>query len=183
MRHTLRICTVALMFAALATGCGSADEGDAASGTGKNARKALSPEAARLSANMVKAVNAGDRSALIEVRFEVSQRPEVGKPVDISFAFIPTASLDRLSARFQTGDALEVVKGGETEQIAHPVTGTPVMHTLTITPKRDGIFTVMATVLMDSETESVSRNFAIPVIAGSGLPEWASKQAVARTGP
>jgi len=170
------------LLAILGTGCSSAeDEGN--SDAGKTFHKAAGPQAARLAENMVKAVSAGDGVASVDVKFEVTQHPEVGKPVDISFAFIPTARLERLYARFQTGDELELVKGSETEQIARPVIGSPIMHTLTVTPKRDGIFTVTAVVLMDSESDSVSRNFSIPLIAGTGLPEWAPKQAVARTAP
>jgi len=183
MRTLTRV--VILMLGALAVGCDSA--GDAAQPNGpaggKHARKQVSPEAAALTANMVSAVNTGTDSSPVDVKFELTQRPEVGKPVDISLVLIPTAPLERLFARFQTDDGLELVKGAETEQIARPVSGTAISHTVTVIPKRDGIFTILAIVLMDSASESVSRNFSIPLIAGSGLSEWAPQRAVARSTP
>jgi hypothetical protein len=46
-----------------------------------------------------------------------------------------------------------------------------------VVPKRNGIFSVQATVLMDSQSESVSHTYAIPLIAGSGIEEWSPKKA------
>jgi hypothetical protein len=177
MQHNSRLLMLSWLLA-LCAGCGSSADTDTAAAT-SGSRKTVSPEAVRLAATMVKAVSPGGGDSAVDVKFEVTQRPEVGKPVDISIAMIPTSRLERLYARFQTGDDLELVKGEATEQISRPVIGAPIMHTVTITPRRDGIFTVTAIVLMDSESDSVSRNFSIPLIAGSGLPAWTPKQAVA----
>jgi hypothetical protein len=173
---------LALMLAALA-GCGSADDAAQADGTSgaSGTRKSLSPETARLTANMVSAVSAGTGTAPVEVKFEFGGRPEAGKPLEVSLVLIPTTPLERLYARFQPGEGLELVKGEETEQFTRPVSGAPIAHTLTVIPQRDGIFTLHAVVLTDSQTDSVTRNFSIPLIAGSGLPELAPKSAEARS--
>ena len=55
----------------------------------------------------------------------------------------------------------------------------PVRHTLRILPKRDGIFVVSAVVSVDTASESLSRTFSIPLIAGQGLGEFAAKSEVA----
>jgi hypothetical protein len=169
----------------VASGCGSAGNGTegAAAGMAGSASKPLSPEAARLAREMVKAVSAGGSEIPVDVKFKLTQRPEVGKPVDIELALIPTARLERLYARFQPSDGLELVKGDHTEQIARPVAGNPISHTLTVIPRHDGIFSVLAIVLTDSPSESVSRNYTIPLIAGTGLPESAPQGAVANAAP
>lgn len=181
-RNIWRGCLLVWALVAGAAGCGSA--GDAGAGLSaartKNARLPPSAEAARRTANMVKAVSIGAGTVEVDLKFELAERPEVGKPVDIVLALIPNVRLERLYARFQPEDGLDLVTGGETEQITRPVAGESITHTVTVIPKRDGIFTIRAVVLMDSETESLSHNYSIPLIAGSGLPEWAVKGTAVR---
>lgn len=180
MQRALGLCAPLVAMAAFALGCDSA--GDASADTTAAKTQSAKPGAARAGQAMVAAVSAGQGSSSVDVKFELTQRPEVGKPVDISLALIPTARLELLYARFQADEGLELVKGGQTEQIARPTPGSPVSHTVTVIPKRDGIFTVTAVVLTDSDSDSVSRNFSIPLIAGSGLPEWSAKPAGAQDG-
>ena len=160
------------------TACGSSDPDPnattAKSGKPKTARHAGPPD-------MVAAVSASKTPGPVEVRFALSAKPLVGKPVDIRLALTPNVELERLYARFQPSDGLDLVKGGETDHIERPAVGTDIAHTVTVTPKADGIFYVTATVISDSSTESVSPVYSIPIIAGAGLPELppaAAKQAV-----
>ena len=116
---------------------------------------------------------------LVELKFKLDKRPAVGEPVDIELALIPTVELERLFARFQAADGLQIVSGAESEHFEHPARGAPVKHKLTVTAKADGIFYVTAVVLADSDKESVARTFAIPLIAGQGLTESPSAPAAA----
>lgn len=177
MRNSAAFLLATLCAGASLVACDSGSEEPTASGV---SRKVMTPEAAKIAANMVTAVSAGETKGLVDVKFELTQRPEVGKPTDISLVFIPAGPLDRLSARFSVPEGLELLKGEQTEQFARPVMGAAITHTVTILPKRDGIFYVQAIVLTDSETESVSRSFAIPLIAGSGIAEWSPKKVAAR---
>ena len=108
---------------------------------------------------------------LVDLKFRLAKRPAVGEPVEIELAFIPAVELERLFARFQVADGLQIVSGAETEHFEHPATGVPVSHKITVTAKSDGIFYVTAIVLADSDKESVARTFSFPVIAGQGLLE------------
>ena len=170
-----RLGAVTLCLASGIAGCDSASNDPAASATAGATKS--SNQAAKLATHMVSAVSAAEDKSQVDVKFELTQRPEVGKPVDIALVFIPGNPLDRLYAKFTGADGLEVVKGEETEQFARPVVGAALTHTLTVVPKRNGIFSIQAIVLTDSDRESVSRNFAIPLIAGSGIAEWSPKKA------
>ena len=170
----------ALALAASLVACDSPTDETGTGASGAAAKRAMTPQAAQLAANMVTAVSAGDDKSAVDLKFEVTHRPEVGKPTDISIVFIPVSPLDRVYARFTAVDGLEMVKGEQTEQFARPVVGAAITHTLTVLAKRDGIFSIQATVLMDSERDSVSRSFSIPLIAGSGIAEWSPKKAAAR---
>lgn len=123
------------------------------------------------SADMVAAVSASKNPGKVDVKFALSARPAVGQPVDIRLALTPRVELDRLYARFQPSEGLDLVKGGETGPIDRPAIGTEVEHVVTVTPKTDGIYYVTVTVISDAPTESVSRVYSIPIIAGAGLPE------------
>jgi hypothetical protein len=105
----------------------------------------------------------------VTLKFALSQKPAVGKPVDIEFALVPVAGLDRVVARFQAGEGLEMRGGAQTPAYEKPEAGAQIAHTVTVVPSRDGIFYVSAVVLADSETSSIARTYSIPIIAGEGL--------------
>jgi hypothetical protein len=158
------IVTSALVLA----GCGSS-EPDTASTTQKSAK----PGAARNGRpDMVAAVSSSKTPGNVELRFSIPQRPLIGQRADIQLSLTPSVELERLVARFQVPEGgLELVAGAETPRIDHPPPGVEISHTLTIVPKADGIFNITAVVLTDSATESVTRTFSIPVIAGAGFSE------------
>lgn len=120
---------------------------------------------------MVAAVSASTEPGPAELRFAIRKRPKVGEPVDIQFAITPTEALERLLARFQASEGLELVRGAETERFDNPAPGTQIEHTVTVIPKEDGIFYVSAVVLTDSATQSLARSYAVPIIAGEGLQD------------
>lgn len=119
-------------------------------------------------ANMVSAVSSTKPNEDLQLKFQLHSRPIVGQPLDIDVALVPGKDLDRVYATFQGSDGVEVTAGGRTEEIEHPPVGTPLTYTVTVLPRRDGVLAVNAVVLMDSSDESVTRTFAIPVIAGAG---------------
>jgi hypothetical protein len=130
--------------------------------------------------DMVAAFSANrGQGGLVDLKFMISKRPQVGEPVDIDLAMIPTEQLEGLFARFQASDGLQVVSGSETPHVEHPASGVPVGHRLTVLAKADGIYYITAIVLADSERESVARTFSIPLIAGQGLVEPPAEPAAA----
>ncbi len=163
-----RLSAFLLTTAMVLGGCGSSDpdptSGTAASGKAKTARPAGRPD-------MVAAVSASRSAGAVDVRFALGGRPVVGQPLDIRLALTPVIELDRMYARFQASEGLEMVKGAETDRFERPAVNAEVAHTVTVTPKSDGIFYVTATVLSDSPKESVSRIYSIPIIAGAGISE------------
>jgi hypothetical protein len=120
---------------------------------------------------MVAAVSSSKTPGNVELRFTIPERPQIGQRTQIELSLIPTVELERLVARFQVPDGLELVSGSETPRVDRPAPGAEISHTLVVVPKSDGIFNITAVVLTDSATESVSRTFSIPLIAGAGLPE------------
>jgi hypothetical protein len=187
MRTSIRISrsgwAVAAALVLGSSGCGSTTESTAAA----HARKTpghhpaqVADPAARAPGDMVAAVSLSKTGPPVELKFELRQRPQVGQPLDVDIAVLPvSADIDSLYARFQAGEGLDLVAGSNLPGVDKPAQGVPIRHTVRIIPKRDGIFTLSATVGVNSAKDSVSRTFSIPVIAGEGLPELGAKSEVA----
>lgn len=159
--------TLAVAAALLLSGCGSSESEQAAGGKPKAATNA----AVTARPDMVAAVSSTKTPSIVELRFNIPERPTIGQPAQIQFSLTPSVDLERLVARFQVPEGLELVSGAETARMDHPTPGAEITHTLTVIPKTDGIFNITAVVLTDTSTESVARTFSIPLIAGSGLSE------------
>lgn len=144
----------------------AADAGSAAPASKPAANKPLKSG----SADMVAAVSA-KAGGMVDLGFAIQKRPQVGEPVQIEFAITPSVDLERVFARFQAAEGLQIVAGAETDHLEKPAKGVPVSHIVTVLPKTDGIFYVTAVVLADSDKESIARTFTVPLIAGQGLLE------------
>jgi hypothetical protein len=182
MRTSIRISRVGWAIAAASVlalaGCGSTTESNAAAHGRKNLAKpkATADPTQREPIDMVAAVSATKGGSPVQLKFELRERPEIGQPLDIDIALIPdTPTVQRVYAKFQGGDGLELLEGGDLPPIEKPPQSVPIRHTVRLLPKRSGIFTLNVVLGVDSGTDSVSRAFAIPVIAGEGLPQLAAK--------
>src|SRR5579859_2730467 len=158
-------------------GCGSRQDPNAAAKAAKAAaaRKVASP-ADSLSPNLVGGVVTGKMgAALLQVKFELSGRPLVGEPVDVDMVVLPQAdNIDQFSGTIQGDDGLEVVSGEVVAPTEKPAYGVPIHHSLKLLPRRDGIFTLNATMAIASGGQSLNPVYSFPVIAGNGLADTAA---------
>ena len=175
---------VALVLLLMLPGCDSQPDLTASTATKGAVRKGPVPVG---DADMVAAFSAtrsqSGQAGLVDLRFKLDQRPAAGQPVDIELALIPAVDLERLFARFQAVEGLQIVSGAETEHFEHPAVGQPMKHKVTVIAKTDGIFYLTAVVLADSDKESVARTFALPLIAGQGLTELPAATAASVADP
>lgn len=177
--RNLKTCLI-LILVLCAQGCGSKNEPAAPGKPAKPAtvRKVTNPAEA-LSPNLVGAVVTTKAGAgLLQVKFEIGARPVVGEPVDIDVVIQPASdAIDRLSGTIQGDDGLAVVSGDAIPPTEKPVYGTPIHHAVKVLAKRDGIFTLSATMSVESGGQILNPVFAFPVIAGNGLSEAAATAA------
>jgi hypothetical protein len=163
-------------------GCDSSHESKAAQSREKAAaaaHKVIDPEA-RPPNDMVAAVSPGKGGPPVGLKFELRTSPRAGQPLDIDVAVLPDApAISRLFAKFEGGEGLDLVEGGELAAVEKPAKGSVIRHVLRIVPKRDGIFVVHASVSLDVADDSIVRTFTIPVIVGDGVPELAVTSGVA----
>jgi hypothetical protein len=150
-------------------GCGKIENAVSKRGSGHSKPQIPEDPVELALANMVSAVSSGKPSGDLQLKFELKGKPAVGQPVDVVFALLPGQELDRVYTTFQGTDGLDISAGAKPDQVDHPQVGVPINYTVTVVPKRDGVFSLTALVLADSSSESVSRSFSVPVIAGAGV--------------
>lgn len=171
----------------LLAGCGSSS-GSGTDSPGAKSKKAhtqvSTDPAERPVADMVAGVSPSKAGPPVALKFELREPPQAGQMLDVDIAVLPDApAINRIYGKFQGGEGLDLVEGGELPAIDKPAVGSVIRHVVRVLPKQDGIFTVSATVSVDFEGDSITRTYWIPVIVGEGLPEQSTKTAVAEGRP
>lgn len=175
MRSILQRLTVVALLASVAA-CGSQSGGDSAPAAAAPAAESVvvdgkpaDPASAKIqvtSDEMVAAVPTGKPGAPVALKFDVAKRPKVGEPLDIQVAVLPEAAVNSLQVVFQAGDGLQIKSGGDLQIRSNPSAGREIMHTVVVTPIREGIFYLTAVVVTEA-ADSQARTFAIPIVVGS----------------
>lgn len=161
------IAAMALATVLALSGCNSQLDPTTSTTASGAAKRPAAPEG-----DMVEAFSANrTQGGLVDLKFSLTRRPQVAEPVDIELSLTPAVELERLFARFQAADGLQIVEGAETPHLEHPAERVPIGHKLTVVARADGIYYLTAIVLADSDKESVARTFSIPIIVGQGLAE------------
>jgi hypothetical protein len=138
-----------------------------------------------LSPNLVGAVTTTKNgAALLQVKFELAARPEVGEPVDVDLVIVPQAdNIDRITGTIQADDGVEVLSGGDISTTEKLAFGTPIHHALKVRAKRDGIFTLSAALTIEQAGQTLGPAYSMPLIAGNGLADTGAAGAPAKSPP
>ncbi len=187
-KSTFKGSAVALGAAAVLCACSSGEAPSTPAGratAGAATPRKSQPAAGLVPPDMVSAVSSGGSGpAAVQVKFELKARPGVAQPLDIDLAIVPSSgSLDQVSGRIEVGEGLELAAGQQIPPTERPVPGVPILHSIKVVPKRDGIFTVNAVLRLESAGLSSSQTFSIPVIVGAGLAEPPKPAATASAKP
>jgi hypothetical protein len=160
----------ALLGLVLVAGCGSGHKQQAASQA--SATKAKPDDGLARMVTGVTSVKPGSSPLPLQLKFDLRARPEVGHPLDVDIAVIPmSAAIDRVFGKVVGEEGLDLVSGGELQEAGKPVEGTPIQYSLKVLPKQDGIYTLTATISVDSGGVISSQTYTMPVIAGQGIPD------------
>ena len=173
MHSPLRVVSARLAIGLVAlgslAGCAGGNGEAGAAGTGAGpAPTAATPSRAKATVDgMVAAVSAtGKPGAPVDLKFDLPTKPELDKPLEVNVALVPrSAELSQLRLVFQSNEAVEVRSGSEAV-LDKPADGVALTHTVTVVPKREGVFYLGAVALVEGPSGSVARSFAIPIIVG-----------------
>ena len=164
---------VALAAAASVAGCGNnadqaraqhAAHSQAQAGKERNADAAAAATAAE--ADMVSAVSAVASTTPVGLKFRIQQPPQVGQPLRLELALAQQPGLDISSilVSFQPGDGL-LLESDHSLEFHAPAVGATQRMVVTLRAQQAGLLSLGATVLVDSGSTSLARNFSIPLIA------------------
>ena len=164
-----------MMLAAAAplAGCGSsADQAraqhdahsQAQAGASRTADAAAAATAAE--ADMVSAVSAVASTTPVGLKFSIQEPPRVGQALRLELALAQQPGLDITSmlVSFQPGDGL-LLESDNSFEFHAPAAGASQRMVVTLRAQQAGLLSLGATVLVDSGSSSLARNFSIPLIA------------------
>lgn len=116
-------------------------------------------------ADLVSAVGTGSSNSPISVKFRIGKRPQLGVPLPILVAIIPSpeAQISHLHGAFLPDAGLSL-QGDRAFDATDLRAGEPLERQLTVVPLQPGVLSVNATFTLDLDNGSVSLSYAIPVI-------------------
>lgn len=162
----------------LLAGCSHHDSAAPSPAAQSAAHRTLTP-AETLSRSLVAAVPVARPAGgafPVQLRFGLQSRPELNQPLQVKLAIIPgSAPFDRVAGKVEAEEGLEVQGSGELPQAGKPADGQPIVQTLSVVPRRDGLFILTVTLSVDAAGQLSTQSYSIPVIAGQGMPEVAAK--------
>ncbi len=117
-------------------------------------------------AKMARAVGNGKPGAAVDIKYDFRGKPEVGKPIDVRLAFIPSAGVESLDAKITDMDGITVA-GALNPQFNNVQAGQPYEHTFSLMANRAGVYYVSVEVTTHMGGASTARTFSIPLSVGA----------------
>ena len=122
------------------------------------------PSAAELTAGMVEAAIQGKSLVPVQLKFDLVQKPTVGRPLDINLAVI--AQIDASAAQIQVvgGDGMTIPAG--TNQIDMPAleAGQVYRQSIKVNPNAEGVLLLNLTLTLKHDEITESQAFSLPLI-------------------
>jgi hypothetical protein len=160
---------VALAFALSLAGCNSDPAPDAAAPAAPpTAKPVVQAEQSPVdpTAKMARAVGNGKPGAAVDIKYDFRGKPEVGKPIEVRLAFIPTAGVESLVAKITDMEGITVA-GGLNPEFNNVQTGQPYEHTFSLLAHRAGVYYVSVEVTTKMGGATTGRTFSIPLSVGA----------------
>lgn len=169
MRQSVQ-CTVALAVTTLLVACGQAAK-DAGVQHVQHANPVASSKPGNgIDPDMVSAVSlTGAPGTPVSMKFRLSARPQVTSPLQVTVLVIPSpdVQISGLHLSFQADDGLQL-QSDRSFDLTQTTPGLPVQQEITVVPQQTGVLSLSATVLIDTDSQSISRTYSIPLIASDG---------------
>jgi len=125
------------------------------------------PTTGELTAGMVQAVTQGKSQLPVELKFDVLQRPVLGKALEIAIALVPQIAASAATVQIGTAGGLDLGSGANQFDIPSVEAGQVYRHSVHVTPTADGVLLLGLTVSLKHDEITESRVFSIPIIVDS----------------
>ncbi|PZN29067.1 MAG: hypothetical protein DIU71_15050 [Proteobacteria bacterium] len=166
MNH-MRTWSVVLV-AALTAACGAEPE-EAAIDAAPATQPAVSAVAEDSTERMARAVGAGKPGAAVDLKYEFASKPELGVPVEVEVALIPTSGVESMTLTVSGMEGITLA--GELQyDVSQARAGEVYRHTFSVLPEQAGVYYVTAVVTTTFSSATLARTFSIPFVVGSPPP-------------
>ena len=129
-------------------------------------KRGQSPE--ELTAGMVEAVTIGKSTAPVAVKFDLPQRPSVGKRFEIVIAVLPQIAASSAIVQVTGSEGLQIAPNLAPIEIPSLDPGQVYRLTIPVTPTADGVHLLGLSVSLKQDDSAESRSFSVPIIVASG---------------
>jgi uncharacterized lipoprotein len=121
--------------------------------------------AAEQTADMVQAAAQGKSQVPVELKYDITQRPKVGQPLDINLALIAQITASPATIQVTGADDVSVAAGAKQFDIPAEEAGEVYRETVNVTPNAEGVVLLGVTVVLKHDEIIDQRVFSIPIIA------------------
>jgi hypothetical protein len=122
------------------------------------------PTAAELTAGMVEAASQGKSQLPVELKFDLKQRPTLGRALDIDIAVIPQIDASAAGIQVSGGDGLTLAPGPNQIDLPAVEAGQVYRQSVKVTPTADGVLMLSLNISFKHDETTESRAFSIPLI-------------------
>ena len=128
--------------------------------------------------DMVNAVSTADGKPPVYLKFRLVTAPQVGQPLELQIALIqePKLEIDTLKVSLQPREGLQL-KSASPIDFGKPGVGETHLFPVTLVPQQTGVLSLGVTVLVDTERESLTRGYTVPVLVLPPQPAASDAQA------
>lgn len=166
------VATGALAALLALAGCGKDSEEKAAA----QSKAAAAKTALKAEDRLATAVG-GKATAPLDLQYDLTAKPDVGQPVEVSLQFQPRAAADSLELEVSGVPGLDVVDAG-TAKFQPVVSGQALQSKVVVQANQAGIYYVNVVARMVTRVQTEVRTFSVPVVVGN--PPAVQKPAPAR---
>jgi hypothetical protein len=122
------------------------------------------PTAEDLTAGMVEAAALGKSPLAVRLKFDLKQRPAIGKALEIDIAVMPQIDATAANIQVAGGDGLTVAPGANQVDMPALEAGQVYRQSIKATPTEEGVLVLNLTVSLKHDEITESRAFSIPLI-------------------
>ena len=129
-------------------------------------------------ADRVNAVSSAEGKPPDYLKFRMLTAPQIGQPLELQLALIqePKLEIDTLKVSLQPREGLQL-KSASPIDFGKPGVGETHLFPVTLVPQQTGVLSLGVTVLVDTERESLTRGYTVPVLVLPPQPAATDPQA------
>jgi hypothetical protein len=140
------------------------------------------PTPEEMTAGMVEAVTQGKSQAPVALKFDLTQRPVEGQPLEVAIALLPQIAANQATVNVSGSDGLSLAAEDNEFEFASLEPAQVYRHSIKVTPSGEGVYLLTLNVSLKHDPFEESRVFSVPIIVGAPADAAPRSAGAARAG-